>query len=115
VHNTPSEQARHRDRVLEALADADAKNDGKDRVSPIGSVIICDIDLPLFILNGVVYLQAPLEDVVDAFTAQISDLLSNLEGRISEARSAALSLASLQPTLLGEELALRILVSGGRE
>jgi hypothetical protein len=72
-----------------ALAVTEAMRDGAEGDAFIFT--LCDVDLPAFVRNGTLYIQAPLPLVFDAFAAYISDGLSNLEARISEARSAALA------------------------
>jgi len=92
--HTPEKETRVGDDVLEAiaLAVAEAMRDGAESEAFIFS--LCDVDLPAFVRNGTLYVQAPLPLVFDAFAAYVSDGLSHLEARISEARSAALALDS---------------------
>ena len=93
MHN-PEKETRNGDDVLEALAlaVAQAMRDGSEAETLVFT--LCDVDLPAFVRNGTIYLQAPLPLVFDAFAAYISDGLSHLEARISEARRAALALDS---------------------
>lgn len=115
MHSTPSDETRNGDQFQQAESVTDDESNRADQPRAIGSIIVCDVDLPLFLSGGVVYLQAPLQDVVDAFTTSLSEGLRDLESRISEARSAALSFDALQRELPGFGLAFRIVVPGSGE
>jgi len=77
------------------------------------TVTLCDVDLPAFVVDGELYVQAPLPLIFDAFAAYISDGLSVLETRVSETRSAALASAHLQPTVLEQIVAEQSVVRNG--
>lgn len=110
MHNPSPEQARGSDDVLETQQVADAENDRENQPKYVGQIIISDVDLPLYVADGHCYVQATLEEFSDAIVAAVTQMLSDLETRISEAGSSALSSAAIQRELPGLPMALRVLV-----
>lgn|GEM_PF-6405938 len=97
--HTPEEQTRRGDIVHQAEQVAHAAADGADFAEGPFTISICDVDLPAFIWNEVVYVQVPLQGFFDAVAAAISHGLSDLEARISEAGRTALSSADFRREL----------------
>jgi len=91
--HTPEESQGHGDVIQQAESIAHAAADSADQ--PIQSFIISifDVDLPAFLVDGQLYVQAPLQGVLDAFEATLSTRLTALEAGISEARRTALALS----------------------
>lgn len=89
--HTPKEPSRDSDIVQLAQQIADAAANSEDHTISVGVVSIYDVDLPVFISDGELYVQAPLQSVFDAVSAALVDVLRDLETRVSEARSAALA------------------------
>lgn len=92
--HTPEKETRIGDDVLQAIALAVAEAMRDDSESQAFIFSLCDVDLPAFVRDGTLYVQAPLPLIFDAFAAYVSDGLSHLEARISEARRSALALDS---------------------
>lgn len=58
------------------------------------TVTIGNTDIPAYVSNGVLYLQAPLGLFFEAFAENLSDFLRDMEIRISDSRGTAFSLDS---------------------
>jgi hypothetical protein len=58
------------------------------------TVTIGNTDLPAFISDGILYVQAPLPHIFQAFAEDLSDFLSDLEVRVSRAGGSTFSLDS---------------------
>lgn len=80
------------DDVLEAFTVADAQDIRTSGPRPTLSVSIGNVDLPGFILEGVIYIQAPLTTIFQAFAEDLSAFVRDLEVGISDERGAPLSL-----------------------
>ncbi len=102
-----------RDDIFEALEIPYVEDRGEDPDRRDFVISLCNVDLPCRVANGTVYVQAPLESVVDAFTAAIFEMLRDLENGISEARSSALSFASFRRTLRAEGVVITNVVRNG--
>jgi len=63
-----------------------------NRQSGALTVAIGNTDLPAFVSDGVLYIQAPLPHVFEAFAESVSDFVGDLEIRVSDQRGRALSL-----------------------
>lgn len=63
-----------------------------DRPRNTLAVTIGNVDLPAFVSDGVLYIQAPLPHVFKAFAEDISDFIRDMEVRVSTAGGATLSL-----------------------
>jgi hypothetical protein len=112
--STPNE-AGNSDDVFKAEPEQDAEAIRTDTPEAAFTIAICDVDLPAFIYRGELYVQAPIQDIFDAFAASMCGSIRHLETGISETRSAALSSAALQRVLPGFRVAERYVVSGGWE
>jgi len=97
--HTPNQPQGPSDIVQQAQQIANAATDSKGEPIRAGVLTVCDVDLPIIIANGEVYVQATLPEFFDAVSAQVVDFLRDLETRISEARRAALAHADLFPTV----------------
>jgi hypothetical protein len=76
-------------------------------------VTLGNVDLPAFVSNGTVYIQAPLPRLFQAFAESLPDFISDLEIGISDSRGSALSLDRLGHIVLGEDVAVKGVVRGG--
>jgi hypothetical protein len=90
MHNTEGPKGPG-DILQQAQQIADAATNGTDNAYGPFTLTVCDVDLPAFIWDGDVYIQAPLQGFFDAVAACVSDSIGDLEARISEARRAALA------------------------
>lgn len=78
-------------------------------------VSIGDVDLPAFVSNGVLYIQAPLPLVFQAFAEDVSDFVRDLEVRVSTAGGTTLSLDRDGRPVPGKGMAeSRVVRSGGK-
>jgi hypothetical protein len=112
--STP-DQTRRSDDILETESVSDAEAIRTDKPEAAFTITVCDVDLPAFIYCGELYVQAPIQDIFDAFVSAMCGSIRHLETGISETRSAALSSAALQRVLPGFRVAERYVVSGGWE
>lgn len=101
MHSPTPEQEGRSDNVQQAEPNPHAENDSEDQPATVVTFTICDVDLPCVVLDGTLYVQAPLQDVFDAFAAYVSDGLRHMETRISETRSAALAFDGVQRSFFG--------------
>lgn len=85
---------RIRNYLLKEIAKADAQKNGDDRSLVTLTVTVGDVDLPAFVSDGILYVQAPLPDIFKAFAEDLSEFLSDLEVRVSDSRGTALSFDS---------------------
>ena len=77
-----------------ALSEPHAQTLRQDRRGGSFTVAIGDVDLPAFVSNGVLYLEAPIGLVFEAFAENLPDFLRDMEVRISDSRCTAFSLDS---------------------
>jgi hypothetical protein len=63
-----------------------------DREAGSLTITIGNTDLPAFVSDGVLYVQAPLPHLFKAFAEDLSDFVRDLEIRVSTAGGATLSL-----------------------
>lgn len=56
------------------------------------TITVGNTDLPAFVSDGKLYVQAPLPLVFKAFAENLSDFISDMEIRVSDARGRPLSL-----------------------
>lgn len=80
--------------VHTAISEPNAQTLRQDRRGGSFTVTIGDVDLPAFVSHGVLYLEAPLGRVFEAFAENISEFLRDMEVRISDSRGTAFSLDS---------------------
>ena len=110
-----SDQERYRDFVQQALALANAEKDSPRRSRRALVVTIGNVDLPAFVSNGRLYIQAPLPSVFHAFAEDISEFLSDLEIGVSTARRASFPSARIRRTVSRPTVASARLVQRSRE
>jgi hypothetical protein len=79
------------------------------------TVTIGNVDLPAFLSHGLVYIQAPLPLVFEAFATDLPDFISDLEIRVSNAGGSSLSLDRNGRALYGETVAKSGMVRRGRQ
>lgn len=113
--HTPEESTRLRDFVFLAQQVADAAIDSQGQPLRAGVIAICDVDIPVVIANGEVYVQAPLLSFSDAMQAAMVEFLRSLETGISEARSAALASPDFLPVVYQPRVAGADVVRGSGE
>ncbi len=63
----------------------------KDKQSIAFTVTLCDVDLPAFISDGRIYIQAPLQELAHAFDTYFSKRRRNLAAGVPKARRPTLS------------------------
>jgi hypothetical protein len=80
------------DTVHTSLAVEDAEALRKDRQSGTFKVTIGDVDLPAYLSNGVLFVQAPLGLFFEAFAEDLPAFLRDMEVRISDSWGTAFSL-----------------------
>lgn len=73
-------------------------------------VTIGDIDLPAYVSNGELYIQAPLGFVFEAFGENVSNFLRDMEVRISNPGGTTLSFDDLRRTLYRSSVDIESLV-----
>jgi hypothetical protein len=71
---------------------SDAEAFRADRPCGVVKVTLRDIDLPAKVSNGVLYIQAPLGLIFEAFAEDLPDFLGDMEIRISDSHGRAFSL-----------------------
>jgi len=76
---------------------------------------IGDVDLPAYVSNGIVYVQAPFGYLCETFAAHISAIIRDLETRVSGEGSAALSLSRNGCSIHGATMVVARVVRGGRQ
>lgn len=92
-----------------------AAQDGPDFAEGPFTISFRHVDIPAFIWDGTVYVQMPLEGFLDAVTATLGEVLSDMEIGISEAGRAALSSDDFRATLPRSSVAQSGVVRGGGE
>ncbi len=71
---------------------ADAQDIRDNRQDCHLTVTVGNTDLPAFLSNGVLYVQAPLGLFFEAFAENVSDFIRDMEIRVSDSRGRALPL-----------------------
>jgi len=79
------------------------------------TLTVGDVDLPAYVSNGVVYIQAPFGYLCETFAAHISAIIRDLETRVSGEGSAALSLSRDGCPIHGATMVIARVVRGRRE
>lgn len=97
--HSPEKPSRRGDLIQQAQSIADAAMRSTSGTVHPFTLVICDVDVPCFITDGEVYVQAPLQIVHDALSAQMVEFLRDLEARISETRRAALASVGVFPAV----------------
>lgn len=95
--HTPEEPTRQRDVIQQAQSIADAAANSEGEYFAVAAIRICDVDLPIIIAHGDVYVQATLQLVFDALSASMVEFLRHLEDGISDAGRGALASAGVLP------------------
>lgn len=108
-------QTRDRRRVLAKVKEANAEAFRSDRPRCPWTVTIGNVDLPAFISDGKLYVQAPLPFIFEAFAEDFSEFYGDLEVRVSNARGRTLSLDSDGRPVYGAQLAEPSMVRSGPE
>lgn len=98
-------------RVLARIKAQNAEALRSDRPKCPWVVSVGNTDLPAFVANGKLYLEAPLVDVFEAFGEDLSEFVRDLEVRVSRAGCTAFSLDSDGRPVYGSCLAESRLVS----
>lgn len=89
----PSKITKRSSKVVHAsITAANAETFRSDRPRCPWTVTIGDVDLPAYISDGKLYIQAPLPHVFEAFAEDVSDFIRDMEIRVSNAGGATLSL-----------------------
>ena len=78
--------------VHSPITESDVEAFRKNRPGGSFTVTIGNTDIPAFVSNGVLYLQAPLGLFFEAFAEDLPAFLRDMEIRISDARGATFSL-----------------------
>lgn len=104
MHNA-EEQSGFDSHVLTEESGEDAENYRDYGWVTACTITIGNVDLPAFVLDGLVYIQAPLPDIFEAFAEDISAFVRDLEARVSEAGGTALSLDSVGRAIFGASVA----------
>jgi len=108
---SPNGKTRLRSRIYSKKPRANAPSIRSDTEDGSLIVTIGDTDLPAFVSSGILYIQAPLPHVFRAFAEDLSDFLSDLEVRVSDARGATLPFDSDGRPVYSAGLAFESLVS----
>lgn len=114
MHN-PEDAARCRDIVQQAFEIANAAANSANPLVHTLTVSVCDVDIPVIVANGEVYVQTTLQGFHDAMSATLVEFLRHLEIGISEARRGALAFACAHPELGLEAMAVAHLVRNSGE
>lgn len=77
---------RRRTRLLKAVQESAFENDGTSGPQRIRPCVICHADLPIVDIDGLYYLQAPLECMGNAIQAPLCPWRVYLEDGASEER-----------------------------
>lgn len=101
--------------IYTALSESDAETllAGGSRCNL--KITLGDVDLPAFISDGKLYVQAPLRHVFQAFAEDLSDFVRDMEIRVSGPRGTTLSLDSDGRPLPGTTVAVTRMVRRGRK
>lgn len=97
-------------RILAQIKESDAEKIRSDRPRCPWTITIGNTDLPAFISDGKLYVQAPLPRVFEAFAEDLSAFIGDLEIRVSRAGCTAFSLDSDGRPVYGSCLAEQSLV-----
>lgn len=92
---------------------AEALRDGEQDLT--FTVTVGNVDLPAFVSSGILYVQAPLPKLFEAFAEDLSDFLRDMEVGISDSRGTSFSLDRNGRPVHREKLAQSGVVrSGGK-
>lgn len=106
----PEAHSRSGRKVLAKIKASNAEALRSDRSRCPWTVTIGNVDLPAFISDGKLYIQAPLPQVFEALAENISDFICDMEVRVSSAGGTTLSLDSDGRPLSGAAMAESSLV-----
>lgn len=106
-------EARVRDELLAQVQIAHAQAHSQGRHPVALKVTLCDVDLPAFVSDGQLYVQAPLQRIFEAFAEDLSAFLGDMEVRISaETGRGALPLDRHWCPVSGAPVAIPCVVRG---
>lgn len=111
--HTPEEQPWDGGDVFEEITVSNVADFRALRQDATIEIIVRDADIPVDFSYGFFRIQAPLGYVLEALTAEIPEMLSNLETRISETRGATLPLVGFWDSVPGAIVVIESVVSGG--
>ena len=78
--------------ILATVAKSDVENFRASGSRRALTVTVGNVDLPAFLSNGLVYIQAPLPHVFEAFGESLPEFVRDLEVGVSTTRGTPLSL-----------------------
>jgi hypothetical protein len=78
-------------------------------------ITIGDVDLPAYVSDGKLYIQAPLGHILEAFASDLSAIIRDLEIRVSGAGGSTFSLDSDGRPVHGETVAFASVVRSVRD
>lgn len=109
----PSQISKRSSVVVHAsIAAANAEAFRSDRPRCPWTVTIGNTDLPAFVSDGKLYIQAPLSHVFEAFAEDVSAFIRDMEVRVSNAGGGTLSLDSDGRPVYGAAMAQSSVVPG---
>jgi hypothetical protein len=91
VYETHHDQGESDD-ILATVQKSDVENFRASGSRHALTVTVGNVDLPAFISNGLVYIQAPLPNVFEAFGESLPEFVRDLEIGVSTTRGTPLSL-----------------------
>lgn len=101
--------------ILAKIKSANAEALRSDRPRCPWTVTIGDVDLPAYISDGKLCVQAPLPDLFEAFAESLPDFVRDMEIRVSNTRGTSLSLDRDGRPIYRSWLAVTSLVPDGAE
>lgn len=101
--------------VHQTFAEPNAPTLRQDRSTGAITVTIGNVDLPAFVSNGQLYVQAPLPHLFEAFAESLSEFVSDMEVRVSIAGGTTLSLDRDGRPVSGARVAKSRMVRGRRK
>jgi hypothetical protein len=110
-----NQHARVRQWILGQVEVAHAQAGGQGRLRRALKVTVGNTDLPAFLSNGELYIQAPLPSIFDAFAEDLPEFIGDLEIRVSRAGGGALPLDRHWCPVSGSPVALPCLVPDSGE
>lgn len=113
--HTAQISSRRRNQVLASLARTDAQMRGAPGYVGDWTITIGDVDLPAFISDGILYVQAPLPSVFKAFAEDVSEFICDMEIRVSKEGGPAFSLDSNGRPVPGTPVAKPLVVRRRRQ
>lgn len=106
--HTPDEQTGFDSHVLTEESREDVAEDRHDRHILPYTVTIGDVDLPAFVSNGKLYVQATLTRIFEAFIEDLPAFVGDMEIRVSDSRGRTLPLTRDGRTVHGEDLVISL-------